>query len=75
MYQRQIPLRRQNNAIAPAWLAVLADVFILYIAYNNLQFNRRGAYASEHIARELQTINKSQFMHKLNGELEKENNH
>lgn len=75
MYPRPIPMRRQNNTIIPAWLAVILDIFILYIAYNNLMYNRRGAIASERIAHELRRINGSKFMDRLNGELEKENDH
>lgn len=75
MYQRPIPVRRQNNSLVPAWLAVVADVFILYIAYNNLMYNKRGALASERIAQELRVVNQSKFMDRLNSELEKENTH
>lgn len=74
MYQRPIPMRnpRQNNTFVPAWFAVVLDGFILYIAYNNLMYNKRSAMASERIARELNVINQSKFMNRLNGELEKE---
>lgn len=71
MYQRPIPIQQQRNNILPAWLAVVLDGFILYIAWNNLQYNKRAAFASEHIAQELNKINQSKFMHRLNGEIEK----
>lgn len=72
MYQRPIPMNFQGRNNIPGWLAVLLDGFILYVAVTNLGFNRRSAIASERIARELKIINKSHFMEKLNGELEKE---
>lgn len=64
---------RQSDTFIPSWTAVILDIAILYVAITNLDYNRRGALASERIAHELGTINKSKFMNRLNGELEKEN--
>lgn len=65
-------LRSNTRSILPSWLAVFADVFIIYIAYTNLGYNKRAAESSAQIAEQLKTINHSNFMYKLNGELERE---
>lgn len=74
MYMKPIKsqLRSNTRSVLPSWLAVFADVFIIYIAYTNLQFNKRAAESSAQIAEQLRHINSSNFMHKLNGELERE---
>lgn len=55
------------------WLALILEFYLLSVAFANLNYNRRGAIASERIAQELQTINQSKFMNRLNDEIEKEN--
>lgn len=68
-------MNNQTNPIKGylnGWISILLSVYILQVAFVNLEYNRRGAEASERIARELSTINKSKFMNRLNGEIEKE---
>lgn len=57
------------------WLTIILEIYLLSVAFSNLGYNRRGAIASEHIARELRIINQSKFMNRLNGEIEKERIH
>lgn len=59
----------------PNWVILILDVYLLAVALTNLGYNRRAAQASEKIAAELNRINGSKFMNKLNGEIDKEINH
>lgn len=54
------------------WISIVFSIYLLGVAFTNLEYNRRSAEASEKIAKELNTINKSNFMNKLNNEINKE---
>lgn len=73
MWYSPIPETNPIKGHFSGWLVVILDIYLLSVAFTNLGYNRRGAIASERIARELKTINQSQFMQKLNGEIKKEN--
>lgn len=65
--------RSRNNWInAEVWLAIFVNVAALWIAYENLQYNRADAYQSARIAEQLSRLNRSQLMVKVNNELCKE---
>jgi len=67
--------RRNSHNEFDKLIALLSLGIISYTAYVNtinLDYNKRGAQSTERIAHELRCINNSHFMHKLNGELDKE---
>lgn len=67
-------MQNQTNPIKGyfnGWISILLSVYILQVAFVNLEYNRRGAEASERIANELQKINGSDFMGRINGEAKK----
>lgn len=49
------------------------SIYIAHINRINLHYNMRNARASEEISKQLDRLNTSHFMEKLNGQLEKEN--
>lgn len=75
MYKNQMRRlnRRNNNRInGEVWLAIFVNVAALWIAYENLQYNRADAYQSARIADQLRTLNRSNLMLQINNELCKE---
>lgn len=71
---RPIQYHRSKNKI-DTLLAVFSLGLSLYVAYVNtlnLQYNKQQAYQSARIANQLSTLNHSNFMYKLNCELNKE---
>lgn len=79
MYQRPMlmPIQRRNdcNTFFSVIVAVGGLGISLYIAHINrinLHYNMRNAHTSEEISKQLERLNASQFMYRLNGELEKE---
>lgn len=72
MHQRQIRImRRQNSSsLLPSWLVVLLDLGIVFIALRNLEYNRQAAISSTIIARELRRLNRSEFLCRLNKQID-----
>lgn len=82
MYQKPMiaPYQGRNNCntffgVVVALGSLGVSIYIAHINRINLHYNMRNAHASEEISKQLETLNKSEFMHRLNGELEKENNY
>lgn len=81
MYQRPMmsPFRTRNNCntflgVIVALGSLGVSIYIAHINRINLHYNMRNARASEEISQQLDRLNQSQFMNRLNGELEKEKN-
>lgn len=56
----------------PNWVILILDIYLLAVAMANLGYNRKAANASEKVANELEKINNSDFMKRLNDETRKE---
>lgn len=67
--------RPRNNSRLEIFLTFFSLLVVSYNAWTNtkaLYSTQRGTAASEQIARQLETLNHSHFMEKLNCELDKE---
>lgn len=78
MYQRPLMMPYQGRNNGNTFLGVVValgslgvSIYIAHINKINLYYNMRNAQASEEISRQLQRLNGSDFMHKLNNELDK----
>lgn len=75
----QIPLSRSRNQKnrkfnVELWLAILVNIAALWIAYNNLQYNKLQVYQSGRVATQLKTLNQSNFIVEVNNKLREEKN-
>lgn len=62
MYNRPLKQSRQRCNTIIGWVAVIFDVAILWVNYENLRYNRMNAYQSARIANELSALNRSKLI-------------